>query len=456
MADVAKTRQVDDLRSMLEVLRANGLVVDVGREVSLDGELGAVLHAAETAGRTAFFHNVKGHRMPVVGGVLASHTHIALALGCDRSEIRGRLAEALANPTPARESSASAPAQEVVEQDADVALSRLPVPRHAPLDAGPFINAGVVIARDPDSGSHNLSFNRMQVYDDRITGLNVNAWRHIKEFLSKSEARGQDLPFCVAVGVDPALLMAAAFRYKGDEYEIAGGIRGRPIEVVRATTCDVLVPAHAEIVLEGIVLADQRRDEGPMAEFTGHYSGRDPQLVARICAITHRRTPLFETMAGASPEHLILGNAVTREGPLLESVRRMSPRVTDVHLPTYGSGFLALVSMHEPHPGEAESVGIAALAAHVNVKMVVIVDDDVNIYDPSEILWALATRTMWEKAPVRIPGALGNDLDPASDAQQRQGKAIVVAVLGEERRKRFTKVNYPHVELSEYIPREDG
>jgi 2,5-furandicarboxylate decarboxylase 1 len=442
---------VDDLRSMLEVLRANGLVVDVRREVNLDRELGAVLHAVERSGRTAFFHNVKGHQMPVVGGVLASHAHMALALDCERRDVRGRLAKALDNPIPAHETSVAAPAQEVAERDATVALTRLPVPIHAPLDAGPFINAGVVIARDPNSGFHNLSFNRMQVYDDRTTGLNVNAWRHIKEFFSKSEARGEDLPFCVAVGVDPALLMAAAFRYKGDEYEIAGGIRRRPIEVVRALSCDVLVPAHAELVLEGKVLAGQRRDEGPMAEFTGHYSGRDPQLVANICAISHRKAPLFETMAGASPEHLILGNAVTREGPLLDSVRRMSPRVSDVHLPTYGSGFLAVISMHEPHAGEAESVGIAALASHVNVKAVVIVDDDVNIYDPSEIMWALATRTMWERAPIRIPGALGNDLDPASDSQQLQGKAIVVAVLGEERRKRFTKVNYPDVELSEYI-----
>jgi 2,5-furandicarboxylate decarboxylase 1 len=332
-----------------------------------------------------------------------------------------------------------------------VDLGRLPVPTHAPLDGGPFINAGVVIARDPETGRHNLSFNRMQVFGPDLAGVNINLWRHLMEFLRPAEESGRNLPICVAIGVDPVLLMAAATRYPGDEYEVAGGLRREPIPVAPAVTCDLLVPAHAEIVLEGEILAGERRDEGPMAEFTGHYSGITRQAVARIRAITHRSQPIFETIAGASPEHLILGNALTREPALDTLVRAMSPRVAAVHLPPYASGFTAIISMTAPRPGEARSVAIVTLGSHVNVKTVIVVDDDVDIFDPVDVLWALSTRVRWDRDCVVLPGAQGNDLDPSSDERGVQAKMIIDATIGEDRPRTFQKVRYPPVDLREYV-----
>ena len=187
-----------------------------------------------------------------------------------------------------------------------------------------------------------------------------------------------------------------------------------------------------------------------MAEFTGHYSGTAPQPVARIRAITMRREPIFQTIAGASYEHLILGNAVTREPPLDAAVRKLSRRISRVHLPPYGCGFTAIISMHEPEPGEPQTVGFAALASHVNVKTVIIVDDDVDIFDPADVMWALSTRARWDQDPLVAPNARGNDLDPASDENAVQAKLIVDATLGAQRRNRYTKVRYPAVELREY------
>jgi 2,5-furandicarboxylate decarboxylase 1 len=194
-------------------------------------------------------------------------------------------------------------------------------------------------------------------------GVNLNQWRHLPEFFETAEARGDNLPFCVALDVDPVLMIAAAFRYDGDEYEIAGALRGRPIETVRAKTCDLLVPATAEIVLECEILAHEREDEGPMAEYTGHYSGVAKQCVGRVKAITHRRHPIFETIAGASFEHLLLGTAVTREPKLKQLALAVSPRVRDVLLPPYASGFLALIAMDKPKPGEPRNVAMGAQLA---------------------------------------------------------------------------------------------
>jgi len=245
--------------------------------------------------------------------------------------------------------------------------------------------------------------------------------------------------------------MAAAFRYPGDEYEVAGALRGAPIPLARALTCDVLVPASSEIILEGEVLAGERQMEGPMAEFTGHYSGADPKHVARITRITHRASPIFQTMNGGGYEHVSVGNMITRE-PLLERfVRHISPRVKAVHLPPYSGGFTALIALDQPQPGEARNVALAAMAAHVNFKTVIVVDADVDIFDPADVMWALSTRARWDRGFAVVPGAHTNELDPSSDEHGIVGKAIIDATLPAEKRARYKKVAYPPVELSKYL-----
>lgn len=444
--------RTQDLRSFVKTLRDAGALYDVERQVDPVHELGAVLRASEQAGKAALFHRVTGHSIPVLGSALGSHERIAVALGCKVTDIGGVVSQALENPIPAALAAGPAPCHNVVQDEVD--LLRLPVPVHAPGDGGPYINAGVVIGRDPagdaNGGRHNLSYVRLQIVDKNAMGVNINAWRHLREFLERAEARGENLPFCVAIGVDPVLMMAAAFRYDGDEYEIAGALRQEAVAVVRATTCDVLVPAHAEIVLECEILAGRREPEGPMAEFTGHYSGVDDQPVGVVRAITHRRDPIFQTIAGASFEHLILGNALTREPVLAACVRRITDRVHAVHLPPYGSGFTALVSLADPKPGEAQNVGLAALHSHVNVKTVVVVDADVDVFTPSDVLWALSTRVQWSDT-VTIRGSAGSELDPSSDDDGLVDKIIIDATLGPQRSGRYTKVVYPPVKLDDYL-----
>jgi 2,5-furandicarboxylate decarboxylase 1 len=439
--------EIDDLRSYLEVVRKAGEMHEIRREVDRVRELGAVLAACERAGKAAYFHKVKGSDIPVVGSLLSSPKRIALALGCDVSQVSGRMARATREPIAAQ--TGKPVCQEVVIKNPD--LTKWPIPTHSPLDAGAFITAGVVIARDPESGRHNLSYNRMQIYGPDRSGISMNIWRHIKTFFDKIEPKGQNLPFAVALGPDPVVMMAAAFRYDGDEYEVAGSLRGSPIAVVKALTCDVMVPATSEIVIEGEVLAGERRMEGPMAEFTGHYSGADPKHVAKITAITHRAKPIFQTMNGGGYEHVSVGNMITRE-PLLETfVRHMSPRVKAVHLPPYSGGFTALIAVENPQPGEAKNIGLAALAAHVNFKTVIVVDADVDIFDPADVMWALSTRARWDRGFASIANVHTNELDPSSDEHGIVAKAVIDATLPADKRKRYVKVAYPPVDLEKYL-----
>jgi 2,5-furandicarboxylate decarboxylase 1 len=438
-----------DLRKFLEVVRNAGELHEIRRAVDPVRELGAVLNACERAGKAALFHSVKNFDIPVAGALLSSPSRIALALECPVSEVSARMAAATARPMNFELHKGRPPCQEVVVEKPD--LARLPIPTHSPLDAGPFITAGVVIARDPESERHNLSYNRMQIYGAERTGISMNIWRHIKGFFDKMEPKGQNLPFCVALGTDPVVMMAAAFRYDGDEYEVAGALRGAPIPVARALTCDVLVPAFSEIILEGEVLAGERQMEGPMAEFTGHYSGADPKHVARITRITHRTKPIFQTMNGGGYEHVSVGNMITRE-PLLERfVKHISPRVKAVHLPPYSGGFTAIVALDNPQPGEARNVALAAMAAHVNFKTVIVVDADVDIFDPADVMWALSTRARWDRGLAVIPGAHTNELDPSSDEHGIVGKAVIDATLPADKRGRYRKVAYPPVDLKSYL-----
>jgi 2,5-furandicarboxylate decarboxylase 1 len=437
---------INDLRGFIDLLRRAGTIYDITTQVDPVHELGAILRACEQDGKAAFFHDVKGSEMPVVGSALGSHERIALAVGCEREKLGEVLEAATQSPVPCRTIDGPAPCQDVISDNVNLAM--LPVPVHAPKDAGPFLNAGVAIGRDPITGRHNLSYVRMQVKGPDRVGVNLNTWRHLREFFETAEARGRNLPFCVAIGVDPALMIAAAFRYDGDEYEIAGALRGEPTPVVRAHTCDVLVPATAEIVLECEILAGKREDEGPMAEYTGHYSGLHQQPVGRVNAITHRRDPIFQTTAGASFEHLLLGTAVTREPRLKRLAISASPRVREAYLPPYASGFLALIAMDQPRPGEVGAVGIAALNSHVNIATVVVVDTDVDIFNPSEVFWALATRVRWDRDLVVIPGTLGNELHPCADDNGVISKVIIDATLVPELRDSYSKIVYPKVDLT--------
>lgn len=444
--------KIYDLRSFMDILRENGELVEIHRPVKTEFEIGNVLSSMESANMGATLMTaVEGSEFPLVGNLLSTMARIGLALGCEKNRTNDFLGECLDHPIkPVVVQEASC--QENILLGEDVDLSKLPIPRHAPKDGGPFITGGVIVSRNPETGVQNLSFQRMQVKGKAKLGIMINEWRHLKDSLDIAEKHGEALPVSIVIGADPVVYIGAGLRYDGDEMEIAGAIRGEAQPVVKSVTSDIMVPATAEFVIEAEILPGVREIEGPLSEFTGHYSTPWNSPVMHVKAITYRNSPVYQTICPGMAEHTILGNVLPREPLLKKHTRYVSKGVTNVHIPPYGCGFLALVQMHKKNPGEPKNVALAAMMTYVNIKNVVVVDEDVDIFNSSDVLWALSNRVIPEKDVFYIHGAQGHELDPSSDPRGVQTKMGIDATLSSEFDNRdYERVVYPKVDLADYL-----
>ncbi len=330
-------------------------------------------------------------------------------------------------------------------------LYQLPIPTHGKHDGGPFITGGVTVCTDPVSGRGNLSYNRMQILGPHTFGFNVNEWRHVMQFYKIHQAKNEPLQIAIAIGLDPAIMIAAGARYDDDELAIAGALRGEAVKTCKGVTVDVRVPFHAEIVIEGYLPPHVRHAEGPLAEFHGYYGELWESPTFEVTAVCFRDNPIYQTIVPGWDEHIYIGNVLPREPLLLRFVRHVSPNVTALHIPPYGNGFTALVQLAKTNPGEPKNAAMAAFTAHVNIAKVIVVDPDVNIYDPADVLWALTNRVDWSRDTFIVPGAQGHEMDPTADMRGVQTKMGIDATYKPERRPYGERVTYPTVNLKSYL-----
>lgn len=429
------------LRSWLDRLSDTGRLAVACSGLALRHQIAAV--AKHLDGRQAtLFPYPEGHSIPVVSGLTSSRTWMAEALGVPPDRLITRFQEAVANPLPWREVDA-APAQEVVHLDVDL-LRQLPIPTHNEFDSGPYITAGLLIARDPVSGGQNVSIHRCQINSrDRIGVLMLP--RHALQFYGAAEAVDQPLEIAIVIGVDPATLLSsqAIVPLGQDELEIAGALHGQPLEVVKCLTNHVRVPAMAEIVIEGRILPTVREPEGPFGEFPQYYGARDDRHVIAVDTITHRAKPIFHTIVGGGLEHLLLG-AIPREATLLTELRRLFPNVRDVHLSLGGvCRYHLYVQLDKKQEGQAKNVIMAAFAAHYDIKHVVVVDPDVDVHNPTEVEWAVATRSQADRDLVIVAGSQGSKLDPSTTAGVGAKMGIDATVPLDAPPMRFKKIRVP-------------
>jgi 2,5-furandicarboxylate decarboxylase 1 len=444
---------IQDLRDFLAALKAGGQLLEFTKPVNPVHELGAVLASLEKKGLgAALFTRVAGYGIPVAGGLLSDHRKIGIALECRPEDISARMDSMLSAaefPQPTLWTSGIPPCQEEVLVGDDADFAKLPIPVHAPLDGGPFVTAGVAISRSISGGRQNLSYQRMHIKNARRSGFMINQWRHARYFLDEAEQAGKALPISVAVGVDPAIMIAAGVKTDRDEMELACALRGRPIEMVKSITNDILVPARSEFILEGFLGPGEYEEEGPLAEFTVHYGNPWKSPVFTLTAVTHRKNPIWQTLNGASYEHINLGNVLPREPKLKQLTQYVSKGVRAVHIPPYGAGFLALVSMDKTHEGEPKNVAMAAMSSHINIKSVIVVDGDVDIFNPADVLWSLATRFNPTTDLFTVPNAQGHELDPSGDHGLMTKMGMDATYwLG---RKRQTKVVYPDIDANRFL-----
>jgi len=307
-----------------------------------------------------------------------------------------------------------------VRRGEDVDLGALPIPTYFPGDGGAYLTAGLLVARDPATGVSTAGFHRFQVKGRNRFGVSLHSRRRMFDFQQRAEQAGQSLPCAIALGLHPAVGMGS-LSYPAPEiskFEVVGGLLGEPMQLRRAETIDLDVPAWAEIVIEGEILAGERDSEGPFGEFTGYFSRRSTDNVFVARAVVLREGAWFHSIAsGRAPDH-ILPLGVLREAEIRNALRRVIPGVRAVHVPTSGgASFTAYVSMKQTRPGEAKHAIPVVLGVDHYLKLVVIVDDDIDVFDESDVLWAMATRMQANRDLVVIEGSLGAILDPSASPE---------------------------------------
>jgi 2,5-furandicarboxylate decarboxylase 1 len=407
-----KQQPIITLRDWLDHLAARDRLAVIRPEVSLKFELAAIAKRFDGT-KATLFPRPGGHAMSVVSGLVSDRQWVAEAMGVESSEVLARFQDALLNPLPWKEVN-SAPAQELVYRNVDLGM-QLPLPIHNEHDNGAYITAGLCIARNPVTGVQNVSLHRLQLSGPNRLGALLLP-RHTHMFYEMAERNGQPLDVAIVIGVDPLTLLSsqAIAPIDFDELTIAGALQGRPMPVVKCITSELRVPAEAEIVIEGRVLPKLRELEGPFGEFPQYYGEPAKRHVIEVTAVTQRKNAIFHTIVGGGLEHLLLGG-IPREATLLGHLRRSFPNVLDVHLARGGvCRYHLYVQIAKRQEGEAKNVMMGAFAGHYDVKHVIVVDEDVDIHNPAEVEWAVATRFQADRDIVIVPESQGSKLDPST------------------------------------------
>jgi 2,5-furandicarboxylate decarboxylase 1 len=388
--------------------------------VALDYEISALTMEMDRRKRSPilFFDNVQGSPFPILANMFGSRRNFAAALGIGEDVLIEELArgsDRVIEPVMSR----TGPVQDVVHKDDAADLGKLPIMLHFAEDAGRYITNAIVVAKDPDTGVRNASFHRMQVKGPRRLGTSLHSRRHLWNYVERNDAKDQPTPILIVIGAHPLFTFGGIWKgpINVDEYAVVGGLMGKGLEIVPALTVPLEAPAHAEIIIEGHILPKLREPDGPFAEFTGYASERSTQHVIEITAITHRRDAIYhDIVPGISDEHTLL-LAVPQEARLLRTLRQHYQNVTKVAYPKSGTCRMhAYIAMKNPAPGQAKNAAAVALGDDLSLKMVVVVDDDVDVLDDSDVLWAMCTRMQADDDISVIRNAMGAILDPSNRA----------------------------------------
>jgi len=413
-----------DLRSYLDLIKRTKPedFLAVSKEVDPAYEITAIVVKLEQEAKrrpVLLFERVKGTKFPVLTNLHASRSRLALAMNVQPEEMQKAYLRAMERPIPPKVVS-EAPVKDVILTGDRVNLYDLPQIIHHQGDAGPYCTAAISFAKSRADGTWNCAYNRLMIKGRNTTSIHLTSAKHLWEFYRIAEARGEPLPVAFAIGVHPAIALGslAVGSIDEDERAIMGGVLGEPIELVKCETSDLLVPAHAEMVIEGEILPNERTAEGPFGEFTGYSLGERQREVVKVGAITRRQGAIFQDIAVAHLDHLLL-STVPIEANLFRAVRAMVPSVKAVRVP---APFTCYVSIEQRTSGQAKNAILAVLGADLYMKRVVVLDHDVNIFNDREVSWALATRCQPDRDITIISNARGSDLDPSTREDGYTGK----------------------------------
>jgi 2,5-furandicarboxylate decarboxylase 1 len=441
-------------RAALERMAERGRLLAYTAPIASKLEVAGVLKKRDR-GPALMFTAVDDYDVPVVGNLMCCQANSEAAFGLDVPGIRGAIERAFSAPLPPAVVDRP-PAQQHVHTDGIDLQRLLPVLFHTAEDAGRFITAGVVIARDPETGIYNASYHRLQVIAPNRTAIKLDYGRHLRLAFERAKRMGVALPIVVCIGADLALQYTAAtmgsqMPEHADELAAAGGFCGRPLAVAKAITQDLLVPADTEIVLEGRILPDETITEGPFGEFVGYLSPAGEAPIFEVTAVTHRDRPLYQVINGYSLETTMLRKYVL-ETSLLKVLRSAVPIVIDAEMTDGGlHRFHAVLQVKKStpqHEGLQRNAILAAFGTLKDLDLVIAVDDDIDIRDARDVEYALATRMEASRDLFVIPDARGHEYVRIGRDGIR-AKVGIDATVPLAERARYTRCEFAEVEIDE-------
>jgi 2,5-furandicarboxylate decarboxylase 1 len=419
-----------DLRTYLKDLeeRHPEALLRVERPLSCEYEITELQRRLDAARRqpVVFVRNpvrVDGtpSAFPLVTNLTASRTLCAEMLGLDPRHVGRDYGARLARRIPpVAVRPAEAPVKEVVRRGGDVDLGAFPFATHNLLDPGPYLGTGFCTTVDPDTGVDNTALQRIWVKAPRRCGYWPALSSHSARNMEKWWARGEGMPMAVWVGHHPAGMAGAQSRlgYPESHWPAMGGALGEPVRLVPSETWGdrLMVPADAELVIEGVVPKDVYEAEAPFGEYPGYIGPQRPSPVFEVTCVTHRRDAIFHDVGVGLVDHLVLMGNFPLEARLYEVVKQVVPELVNVHVPISGHRFHAYLQVRKTRPGVGKDAILAALPVDTRLKHVFVVDEDIDIFDDSQVMWAVASRSQWDRDAVVITGLSTFPLDPTLSA----------------------------------------
>ena len=434
-----------NLRSFLEQLENKGELTRIKREVSTEYEMAGIIEALGE--KPVLFEKVKESEMQVVGGLVSSKDLIARALGIEKTQLLLKLSKAIEKPVSPKIRDRGE-CQEIVEKDVD--LTKLPIMRYTAKDGGKYIASAVAIIRDPEYNSRNMCFHRLMLLDRKRFVARIVENRGTDSALKKS---GGELEVAFCLGNSTAVLLSAATTLPTgiDELGMANALENT--ELVKCKTVDVEVPADCEIVLEGKI-TKEKATEGPFLDLTGIVDKARQQPIVEIKCLTYRRKPIYQTILAGRNEHKLL-MGMPKEPTIFNEVNKVC-RCNDVYITPGGCSWLhAVVQIKKQNPDDGKRAITAAFEGHKSLKHCVIVDEDINIYDPSDVEWAISTRFQADKNTIILSDQPGSSLDPSGNLTE--GKKATTSKAGIDATapltttgKGFTKEQYIKVDMKRF------
>jgi 2,5-furandicarboxylate decarboxylase 1 len=441
-----------DLREYLNKLEDSGKLHHVTCEVDKDWEIAAVTRGVfqdipDPRRPALMFDRIKGYSNSLVVGVLGGSLDIyALALQTTVDGIEDVWKKAYTKPIPPVKVN-TGPCKEVIETGKDVDALAFPIPVWTVgQDPSPYLTAPQVFSVDPHTGVGNVGTYRIQMREKARLGLMVNLRQHLRKQIGLYEEKAAPTPIAIVLGSEPAVPLTSVSKipYDMDEVAVAGGLRGEPVEVVRCETNDLLVPANAELVIEGFIPAGVREHEGPFGEFTGYMGVSGDSYVVEVTAITRRKDPIIHAfLSQMPPSESSTIKAYGRERAILRYLRdQRGIRVRDVHLTTGGSAtaFLA-ISMTSEFPGQAIQAMWGAWSVDPALgKFTVVVDSDIDVRDPFELQWAMCFHVQPQKDIYVFRDTPAMQLDPSvapADVEQHIREQLTGSKVGIDAMRKF-------------------